>query len=123
MSSKKIFFVCVCIKWLILALKHGSTQKFLLIKIHDNVNKTLTLISDIAKRWGGKNICDLIDKEIKGKYEVKSMNELTEPQIRKSKIDRARLFKGGEHFMYVHEDIAITIIMQSRLSGQKINQI
>ena len=51
------------------------------------------------------------------------MNELTEPQIRKSKIDRVRFFKGREHSMYVQEDIAITTIMQSRLSGQKNNQI
>ena len=43
------------------------------------------------------------------------MDELTEPQIRKSKIDRARLLKDDEHSIYVHEDIAITMIMQSRL--------
>ena len=51
------------------------------IRVHenDNVNKTLLrllCICDINKRWGGKNIYDLIDKEIKGKYEVKNMNEL-----------------------------------------------
>ena len=44
-----------------------------LIRIHenDNVNKTVLLLlctSDISKRWGGGNIYDLIDKEIKGKY-------------------------------------------------------
>ena len=48
------------------------------------------------------------------------MNELTKPQIRKYKIDRARLFKGSKLSMYVHEDIAISIIMQSRLSNLKI---
>ena len=47
------------------------------------------------------------------------MNELTKPQIRKYKIDRTRLFKGSKHCMYVHEDIAISIIMQSRLSNLK----
>ena len=47
------------------------------------------------------------------------MNELIKPQIRKYKTDRARLFKGSEHSMYVHEDIATTIIMQSRLSDPK----
>ena len=26
---KKFYFFCLCIKWLILALKHGSTQEFL----------------------------------------------------------------------------------------------
>ena len=94
------------------------------IKIHknDNVNKTLLkllCISDIAKRWGGKNIYDLIDKEIKGKYMVKNISDLTKPQIRKYKIDRARLFKGNKHSMCVSEDILILIIMQSTLSDPK----
>ena len=35
------------------------------------------------------------------------------------KIDMARLFKGSKHSMYVHEEIAIAIIMQTRLSGLK----
>ena len=47
------------------------------------------------------------------------MNELTKQQFRKYKIDRARLFKDSKHSMYVHEDIAIGIIMQSRLSDLK----
>ena len=47
------------------------------------------------------------------------MNELTKLQIRKYKIDRGRLFKGSKHSMYIHEDIAVTVIMQSRLSGPK----
>ena len=51
---------------------------------------------------------DLIDKETKEKYGVKNINELTKPQIRKYKIDRARLFKGIEQYMYVHEDITIS---------------
>ena len=70
-----------------------------LVKIHknDNVNKTLLkllFISDFAKRWCFINIYDLIDKEIKGKYIVKNMSDLTKPQIKKYIIDRARLFKG-----------------------------
>ena len=42
---------------------------------NDNVNKTVLLllcISDAKKRWSGKNLYDLIDKEIKGKYGVKT---------------------------------------------------
>ena len=94
------------------------------IKIHenDNVNKTLLLslcISDASKRWGCKNIYDLIDKEIKEKYGVKNMSDLTKQQIRKYKIDRARLIKGSKHSMCVHEDILILIIVQSRLSDSK----
>ena len=47
------------------------------------------------------------------------MNDLTKEQIRKYKIDKARLIKGSKRSMYVHEDILISIIMQSRLSVPK----
>ena len=47
------------------------------------------------------------------------MSDLTKQQIKKYKIDRSRLIKGSKHFMYFHEDIAITIIMQSRLSDSE----
>ena len=47
------------------------------------------------------------------------MNDLTKQQIRKYKIDRVRLIKGSKHSMYIHEDILIPIIMQSRLSDSK----
>ena len=95
------------------------------IRVHENddVNKTLLRllsICDINKRWGGKNIYDLIHKEIKEKYDFKNMNKLTKPQIRKYKINRARLFKGSKNSMYVHEDVATRIIMQSRLSNPKM---
>ena len=91
------------------------------IRVHenDNVNKILLkllCISDIAKIWGGKNIYDLIDKEVKGKHEVKNMNDLTQQQIRKYRIDRARLFKGNKYSMHIHGYILIPKIMQSRLS-------
>ena len=94
------------------------------IKTHENddVNKTVLLllcISDAKKRWGGKILYGLIDKEIKGKYQVTNMSDLTKQRIRKYKIDRAILFKGSKNSMYVHEDILIPIIMQSRLSDLK----
>ena len=49
------------------------------IKKHENddVNKTVLLllcVSDVKKRWRGKNLYDLIDKEIKGKCGVKATN-------------------------------------------------
>ena len=74
------------------------------IRVHENdgVNKTLLRllwICDINNRWGGKNIYDQIGKEFQGKCEVKNMNELIKPQIRKYKIDRARLLKGSKHSM------------------------
>ena len=71
---------------------------------------------------GGKNLYDLIDEEIKGKYEVKNLTDLTKQQIRKLKIDRVRLIKGSKHSMYVHEDILIPIIIKFR-SDLGFNQI
>ena len=54
----------------------------LVIRIHQNdyVNKTilwLLCISDISERWGGTNIYDPIDEEIKGKYKFEKIKELT----------------------------------------------
>ena len=69
-----------------------------------------------GKKWSGKNLHDLIDEEIKGKYEVKNMNDLTKQQIRKYKLDRSRLIKGSKHYVYFHEDILIPIIMQSTIN-------
>ena len=51
--------------------------------------------------------------------ELKTWRDLTKQQTRKYKIDRAKLIKGSKHFMYIHEDIFIPIIMQSRLSDSK----
>ena len=124
MSSKKIF-LCVCIyKMVDISAETWNKAEVSVIKIHenDNVNKKVLLLlcsSDAKKRSGGSNLCDLIKKEIKGKYGVKNMSDLTKQEIRKYKIDRAELIKGSKHSMYVHEDIAITIIMQSRLSDPK----
>ena len=99
-----------------ISAKTWNKAEVSVIKIHenDNVNKTILLllcISDPSKRWGGKNLYNLIDKEIKGKYGVEKMSELTKPQVRKYKIDKTRLIKGCKHFLYVHEDILIPIIM------------
>ena len=44
------------------------------------------------------------------------MNDLTKQQIRKYKLDRSRLIKGSKHYVYVHEDILIPIIMQSTIN-------
>ena len=93
------------------------------IRIHENyVNKTVLLllcIYDVRKRWGGKNLYDLIDKESKGKYGVTNTSDLKKQRIRMYKIDRARLIKNSKHSIYVSEDILIPIIMQSGLSDLK----
>ena len=73
----------------------------------------------MGKTWGGKNIYDRIDTEIKGKYNAKKMNELIEQQMKKYKIDRSRLIKGSKESMYLSEVIVIPIIMQSTLSNPK----
>ena len=114
-SKKLIFFLCMY-EMVDISAETWDKANVSVIKVHenDNVNKTLfklLCISDAKKRWGGKNLYDLIDKEIKGKYEIKNMNDLTKQQIRKFKIETARLIKGSKHSMYVHEDILIPMIM------------
>ena len=114
-SKKLIFFLCMY-EMVDISAETWDKGNISVIKVHenDNVNKTLfklLCISDAKKRWGGKNLYDLIDKEIKGKYEIKNMNDLTKQQIRKFKIETARLIKGSKHSMYVHEDILIPMIM------------
>ena len=124
MSLKKIIFFLCMYKMVDISAEAWNKAEVTVINIHenDNVNKTLfklLCISDVKKRWGGKNLYDLIDKEIKGKCGATNMNNLIEQQIRKYKTDRAKLVESSKHSMYVHEDIAITIIMQSRLSDPK----
>ena len=48
------------------------------------------------------------------------MSDLTKQQIRKYKIDKTKLIKGRKHSIYVHEDILISGIMQSRWSHPKL---
>ena len=114
-SKKLIFFLCMY-EMVDISAETWDKANVSVIKVHENDNVNLTLfkllcISDAKKRWGGKNLYDLIDKEIKGKYEIKNMNDLTKQQIRKFKIETARLIKGSKHSMYVHEDILIPMIM------------
>ena len=118
-----MFFFCMY-KMVDISPKTWNKSRVSVIEVHenDNVNKTLfqlLCISDAKKIWVGKNLYDLIDKEIKGKYEVKNMSDLTKQQFRKYKIDMARLIKGSKSSMYVHENILIPIIMKSRLSDPK----
>ena len=124
MSLKKIIFFLCMYKMVDISAETWNKAEVAVINIHenDNVNKTLfklLCISDVKKRWGGKNLYDLIDKEIKGKNEFKNMNNLTKQQIRKYKIDKSRLIKGSKYSMYVREDILIPITMQSRLLDSK----
>ena len=85
------------------------------INKNDDVNKIRKLflyISDVSKRWEGKNLYGLIDKEIERKYGAKKMSGLTNQQIRKYEIDRARFVKGSKHSMSVNGVILIPILME-----------
>ena len=68
--------VCVCLyKMIKIGAETWNNVGVSVLKIHekDNVDKTLLLllfISDVNKRLGCANIYDLIDKEIKEKYNV-----------------------------------------------------
>ena len=43
------------------------------------------------------------------------MNKLTKQQIRKYKIDKARLIRGSKQSMYVNEVLVVPMIMETRL--------
>ena len=75
--KKFFFFVCVCI-YKIVDISAETWNKtgvsVIIVYENDNANKIRLLLlcmSEISKKWGGTNIYDLIDKEIKGKYGVK----------------------------------------------------
>ena len=72
-------------------------------------------IKDIGKELDVENIYDLIDKEIKGKFET---NNPTDEQIRKYKRHGSKLIEN-EQFTYAHECIIITIIMHCRVPTPK----
>ena len=72
-------------------------------------------IKDIGRKLDVKNICSLVDKEIKGKFET---NYPTEQQIRKYKRHGSE-FVEGIKFMYAHENIITAIIMHCRISAPK----
>ena len=67
-------------------------------------------IIDIQKQLDVKNIHDLVDKEIEGKFKS---NNLTDEQIKKYKIHGSELI-SGEKFMYAHEGVIKPVIMHCR---------
>ena len=55
---------------------------------NDDINKTVLsfrCIFEIGKRWGGKNINDRIDTEIKGKYNFKKWMNLQNNKLENTK--------------------------------------
>ena len=67
---------------------------------------------DIGEKLGVENIYDLIDKEIKGKFETRNP---TNEQIIECKKHGSELVYG-EKCMYTHEDMIMNIIMSCRVS-------
>ena len=114
--------VCVCVYKIVdISAETWNKAGFFVIKVHENdyankIRLLLLRISYTSKRWGGRTIYDLVDKEIKGKYGVQKINELTKQKIRKFKIDRSILIMGSKESIYVSEVIVIPTIMQTRLS-------
>ena len=72
-------------------------------------------IKDIGEKLDVKNIFDLVDKEVKGKFET---NYFTKQQIKKFKRHGSILIEN-EKFMYAHECIIIPVIMNCRVSTPK----
>ena len=72
-------------------------------------------IKDIREKLDVKNIFDLVDKEIKGKFET---NYFTKQQIRKYKRNGSELIEN-EKFLYSRKSIIIPVIMHSRVSTPK----
>ena len=82
------------------------------IKVNKTDNKSVLWIKmiDIQKKLDVKNIHDLVDKEIKGKFKT---NNLTDERIKKYKIHGSELI-DGEKFMHAHEGVMIPVIMHCR---------
>ena len=67
---------------------------------------------DIGEKLGVENIYNLIEKEIKSRFETRNP---TNEKIREYKRHGLELI-DGEKFMYTCEDIIIPIIMHCRVS-------
>ena len=82
------------------------------IKVNKTDNKSVLWIKmiDIQKKLDVKNIHDLVDKEIKGKFKT---NNLTHERIKKYKIHGSELI-DSDKFMYAHEVLIIPVIMYCR---------
>ena len=72
-------------------------------------------IKDIGRKLDVKNIFDLVDKEIKGKF---GSNYPAKQQIRKYRRHGSEFIEGIK-FIYADECIIVPIIMHSRLSIPK----
>ena len=67
------------------------------------------------KKLDVKNPCDLVDKEMKGKFRT---NNPSKQQIKQHEKHGSELIKDKK-FMYFHEDIIMPVIMHSRIPTPK----
>ena len=72
-------------------------------------------MKDVERELDVENIYDLVDKEIKDKFET---NYPTKQQIKKYKRHGSELIEN-EKFMYAHECIIISVIMHCRVGTPK----
>ena len=89
--------------------------------IHNMINKEKILWlrnKDLGGKLSVENIYDLIDKEIKGRFETRN---LTNEQTKEYKRHGSKLI-DGEKFMYTREDIIMLIIMHCRVSTPEPNE-
>ena len=82
------------------------------IKVNKTNNKSVLWVKmiDIKKTLDVKNIHDLVDKEINGKFKT---NNLIDEQIKKYKRHGSELI-DGEKFVHAHEGIIIPVIVHCR---------
>ena len=82
------------------------------IKVNKTDNKSVLRIKmiDLQKKLDVKNIHDVVDKEIKGKFKT---NNLADEQIKNYKIHESKVI-DGEKFMYTHKGVTIPVIMHCR---------
>ena len=72
-NSNNDQFFCIYKRWLSLQLKKWNNAGADVIVIHykgENKPALWPKIKDIGEKLDVKNICDLVDKEIKGKFET-----------------------------------------------------
>ena len=92
-----------------------SAETFVRNCVYNTIDKEKMLWlknKDIGEKLGEKNIYDLIDKEIKGRFETRNP---TNEQIREYKRHGSELL-DGEKLMYSREDIIMPIIVHWRMS-------
>ena len=112
MSLKTIiFFLCMCKLFKVTAETFDKNCVHT-IKVNKAVNKSVLWVKmiDIKKKLNVKNIHDLVNKEISGKFKT---NNPTDEQIKKYKRHGSILI-DGDTFMYAYEDVIIHVIMHCR---------